>query len=1401
MARFQRDESRTFKLLWLSAGGVFTAVSLWAIYDDGVTRTPWAAEQKSFYALEGQLAKKNLERVQAEFVAHGKAQDDKLKARRAEIEESKKTGSYRQSADKLATKNSEFAEAEQSKTFAKSDLDEAYYYRQLAEYARDEKMNEAREAIAKFDGGLVLANKLFADPPPPPREAGTSDAMYHLEAERSRNQLKADSIDAAKGTIDARVWSHFEEARVKLEETVAAVDKEILHQKRVDVAERTMAKLDGPADPAGTEKDEKVALKKRTETCAAWSDSTETRHCIQWIDLDPLDQEEAAIDRNLAKLERPVTDAQIRLTTATARANPKFEFSAGKLINYVVGVYQIQQVVTTWNEPEAAVEKEQVDRCPSCHMGADSANYTDPTVPRQFRTHPFRSTLFTSHPVEKFGCTSCHQGEGRSTDYQAHSGFVFSEGDEGPRWELQGDKFWEDPLYPAGRLSKIVIDKENDELELKVDAKGAPGDWVKVNIGGGAPHEYANDAEFLGALQSGATRAVTGDLARSWRVVVRKLDDRVTVGLEQTQPNEVIEEADKPTLRLKFTRRELGEMLGFKNELYEHASSYTGSEPPSVTVRSPAQAAWGDKGHYTPPTSRNGLTITPEYRDRFILALPEIEGGCYRCHSQDTDLRPHESKAKWVFSNLDRKKAEAERAAQPELAKTAPEPAEEAADPFSLEDPVPVFSEGRHLFRQLNCTGCHILDNFPGNRNTGPQLNDITAKTNPAWILKWIRYPRAWRHKTKMPNLWPAPIDPAAKVPYAPGTPEYATWETQMKEQTLDVASYLIERSENPSSRPHAQPGHAEHKLADQIAGYANVPGASAEDGKAIFDSYGCRGCHATVEDDLPPAWRARERDIAPNLGNIGSKASEDWIAYWAENPTRYWHGTKMPMLRLDRREAASVAKYLTSLKSEPAGAAAVGTDEVAILKDPVKRNASVACDVAGNVEMSRVACGEKLIANYGCFGCHTIDGFENYAPIAPELNGWAKKDLSQIDYGYAIDDHHQQTHETFAVWKLDSPRIYRRDRIELKMGDFDLSAREIRSLVVFLMGLSPMKPRPETNPYEEAEYKAVLEGRQIVDDYNCRGCHLIEGRGAEFLTARRLIKPDFDEQLGPPHLTGEGARVQPEWLFGFLKAPDKNGIRPGVHPEWVYGEAEPLDKMSVKMPTFPFNSDQATAVVRYFAAWEGAEYPYVQARVKSENNDERLDALLHMNGSNDTGGNCISCHFVGTFPVERGKVDLEKMGPNLGNVYKRLRPEWTRAWIMKPSDWLPYTKMPAFWPDPFGTPLTWTQPPGFAQPKTAEGQIELIRDYLYLLRENSVLPKPGDELRTPVLGLGDDEVPQTPAPDAHGPRATAAPAPNGPAGNGRPTNPGGNPARGRTAPPPATGRAHGALETTPHAM
>src|SRR5262249_48091740 len=150
-------------------------------------------------------------------------------------------------------------------------------------------------------------------------------------------------------------------------------------------------------------------------------------------------------------------------------------------------------------------------------------------------------------------------------------------------------------------------------------------------------------------------------------------------------------------------------------------------------------------------------------------------------------LRPHKSKAQWILANRDAQlHAVQVTACKDVLAKacdgndwactqkrdectkiTSAESPDLGDDPEKLPDLAPTLSEGRNLFKRLNCTGCHILDGFPGNRNAGPELDDISAKVSPKWLLTWIRYPRMWRNKTRMPNLWPAPIDPESKRPYA----------------------------------------------------------------------------------------------------------------------------------------------------------------------------------------------------------------------------------------------------------------------------------------------------------------------------------------------------------------------------------------------------------------------------------------------------------------------------------------------------------------------------------------------------------------------------------------------------------------------------------------------------------
>ena len=1417
MAKFKRDEARSFGFLWLLTGGIFAVLSAWAMYNEIVVRTPWRDEQKEFFKVELDQAKRNLARQESIFktvksydngAKTGAEKLADLQNEQKAFEGKKAQEPYASAANELKKLNDDYATAEQKKTFAKSDLDEAYYYRTLADYDRDESEGKARAALeSRHTGeGRLAADKAFLDPPlgtqpsecPPKVKAKDNCAdLLHIENEIVRNKSHESGSKAA-GAQFPDTKDELAESAKKAREVLDRLEKELGHQKRIDAAVNEMLEID----------------EKRQADKAK---------------MAPVDDRAEELEREIAKVNRPIEEAQRRLKTAEERANPKFDVA--NVIGSLVGIYEINQLVTDWNGTM------QVDRCTTCHMGVDSANYGDLTVPRKFRTHPMRSALFNSHPVDKFGCTSCHQGQGRATESMAaHSVFRLQDHAGGDRWELTGDEFWEDPMLQIGDLVKIQIDARNDTFEADVGT----GRFVTFQI---PRTTYAKEVDFFGQLQMMMQQELLkSPLATQWRVRVMKIDNRVNVGLEalntdaETMPK-------KPAFRMRFTKKpELADVLGFANRANLPGNPVAADGvlkcqtwcsavlPPTVPVRfdqctpgamrcavgaarstqtcnlvqdsankiegsyewsdpiacdpdpsKPCAASTGEKCgeaiavSYQPPSGRNGMQVPPAFRDRFIQSLPETQSSCMKCHAGDSDLRPHKSKAQYILAQRDA----AARAVQvkacakvlaaacdpkdPACAKqreectklTTEEPPQLGDDPEKMPDLAPTLVEGRNLFKRLNCTGCHILDGFPGNRNAGPSLNNISSKVSAKWLTEWIRYPRAWRAKTRMPTLWPVPIDPESKRPYAPSSAEYVNWETRMRSETLAIAAYLWDRSEHPelqgpvggkdlSTPPPPQPPLRATIEKDYSEDELAKLGSNAQEGQKIFETIGCKGCHAVGSDEAEP-WKARERDIAPNLGNVGNKMSVSFMAYWVENPSRYWHGTRMPNLRLSKAEAGSVAMFLAQQKNPPLNPARVDDEEMKKLADDASRK-----ELASK--------GALLIANYGCFGCHQIAGFEAYAPIAPELNGFSHKDVHTLDYGYAITDHHQKTWETFVVWKLDSPRIYATDRIELRMGDYDLSPREITALTVFLKGLSEEKVRPELYPEDHADYKAMMQGKDLVEEYNCKGCHSIEGLGNEIQATIKKgpvgLQQSDDElskQYGPPSLSGEGLRVQPEWLYQFISDPGGHPIRPFLHPEVYWGgkdqEKIPDDRRAIRMPTFPLEAEQITSIIRYFSQWDGAPYPYQPSRKVDLTPDQKLSVMIHLNSNEDGGVRCVQCHYVNVLPRERALADWKALAPNLANAPMRLRPEWVKAWVENPKDFLAYTKMPPLWtnssgdPDPFGPAKAWTKPPGVKY-ENGDEQIAAFRDFLFTLKPDARLPEAGKEEGSPLAtGVPNNEM------------------------------------------------------------
>lgn len=160
-----------------------------------------------------------------------------------------------------------------------------------------------------------------------------------------------------------------------------------------------------------------------------------------------------------------------------------------------------------------------------------------------------------------------------------------------------------------------------------------------------------------------------------------------------------------------------------------------------------------------------------------------------------------------------------------------------------------------------------------------------------------------------------------------------------------------------------------------------------------------------------------------------------------------------------------------------------------------------------------------------------------------------------------------------------------------------------------------------------------------------------------------------------PPPLYGEGNKVQSNWLYEFLLEPYP--IRPAVF---------------LRMPKFSMSRDDATKLVNYFAAVDNANYPYEASEVRQDSRLAERQAAYEKRAAAD--GNrpnanrlddamkivinkksfCAQCHIIADFqPDGQGR----NRGPNLADVYRRLRPEYLRDWIANPKMILPYTGMP----------------------------------------------------------------------------------------------------------------------------
>ena len=561
-------------------------------------------------------------------------------------------------------------------------------------------------------------------------------------------------------------------------------------------------------------------------------------------------------------------------------------------------------------------------------------------------------------------------------------------------------------------------------------------------------------------------------------------------------------------------------------------------------------------------------------------------------------------------------------------------------------------------YERAGCYACHKTKGFDTDiRKPGPALRKISAKLSQDWVKNWIRNPRAVKPTTWMPRFWYNSNN---------SSPEDAV---RNEVEINAITAYLFANS-------------TEHQVAVK-----SPPRGDAKRGEETIKSVGCLGCHVVGEGKR--AEVGPHRTFGQPLENIGNKASYEWTYDWVRDPKHFSPSTYMPNLRLTDGQVADVATFLMTLKGPQGDAAKATPDQKAVdevIFDYYKalmpfEDAKTAVAKL-SPEQKQIELGQRAINRYGCFSCHDIKGFEKAQSIGTDLSEEGSKLVTRLDFSFITEIPHTSKTAWFRT-KLREPRVFDRGRVlppldKLRMPNFDFTEEEVDRLLTAIMSFQREIQPPAAMPVRTAQYDYLQSGRTLVHRRNCVGCHIIEGDGGDFL---KLVS---DPSLGPPMLTPEGARVQPDWLYAFLRAPIT--IRP-----WL----------NVRMPTFGLDDQNLNGVVRYFGSISRVVGPFRTHEIVRAANQEAVGKQLF------DLLKCQQCHVLGVIPKDQPTANL---APDLRMASDRLNPEWIEDWLKKPSDILPGTRMPAFWPD---------YPKSFYPQLNgdAESQIRTIRDHLLSLK------------------------------------------------------------------------------------
>lgn len=290
------------------------------------------------------------------------------------------------------------------------------------DYAANEL--QGKDEYKTLEGQLAEARKAFAANCSKEADGDAKKSAAENDLLNQRYKFTKAEYDAARyryETAAAHGGGHDASVLEKSGKELADLERKLVELKlAVEQSDGQLAERQKAADACGAQLTE---LERQERTLAQKERILERK-------LDKIDPNAMNFTNRIAEMVRdlPIIDL----------ANPN---------------YKIEQIVLK-DVPEDLnfAKVPRVDRCVTCHQGIANPDYKDASQP--FRAHPNLELFLgndSTHPIDEFGCTVCHGGRGRGTDFVS-AAHTPSSAEQAKEWKKKYHweplHHWEKPMLP-----------------------------------------------------------------------------------------------------------------------------------------------------------------------------------------------------------------------------------------------------------------------------------------------------------------------------------------------------------------------------------------------------------------------------------------------------------------------------------------------------------------------------------------------------------------------------------------------------------------------------------------------------------------------------------------------------------------------------------------------------------------------------------------------------------------------------------------------------------------------------------------------------------------------------------------------------------------------------------------